>query len=51
MLNPGTREYFSNFGKPCPTAAHCASNSLQLVLGHILTLFHIRSDQQLITVK
>ena len=24
ILNPETREYFSNFGKPCPTVAHCA---------------------------
>ena len=34
ILNPGTREYFSNFGKPCPTAAHCASNSWPLVRDH-----------------
>ena len=41
----------SNFGKPCPTAAHCASNSWPLVRGHILILFHFRRDQRLITAN
>ena len=43
--------YFSNFGKPCPTAVHCASNSWPLVRGHILILFHLRRDQRLTTTK
>ena len=41
---------FLQFCQPCPTAAHGASNSGPLVLGHILILFHLRRDQLLITL-
>ena len=51
ILNPGTREYFTNFGKPYPMAVNCASTSWPLVQSHILILFHLRRDQRLITTK
>ena len=38
ILNPGTREYFSNFDKSCPTVVQRASNSWPLLWGRFLKI-------------